>query len=307
MIETECAEQSCWARTQKNAEDDDPYTVRHKKWSLGLKRNIAAHVASGANIAHFDDDDLYASNYLQIMYDEMCKKTAAAVGKEAVQRGEHPVVVTLQHWHMLDLPGVKFRWMDPETDPLVLKKWVKAMQYGYGFSYMYTATAWDQHPFPDLETREDDVWMDDQKRHPQRVHLIEGGQAKGLVAHTFHTDSTSGGEFNCEKRLGKIVSAPENFEDLLSEVQKLAAILVKIPESPHLKQWPVPAWRPWYAWPPHGSLGRKGFGAKGLGVSAKGKGKGKGMGIGLRAGQGFIIRPGMSPTLQRASWQQFSC
>ena len=36
-------------------------------WSLGLKRNLACHLACGAVIAHFDDDDIYAPRYLAHM------------------------------------------------------------------------------------------------------------------------------------------------------------------------------------------------------------------------------------------------
>ena len=40
-------------------------------WSIGLKRNIAANVATGEFIANFDDDDLYAPSYLKTMVGEL--------------------------------------------------------------------------------------------------------------------------------------------------------------------------------------------------------------------------------------------
>eukprot|EP00434_Breviolum_minutum_P019068 symbB.v1.2.016809.t1/scaffold1292.1/size223628/7 len=36
-------------------------------WSLGFKRNLCCHLATGLIIAHFDDDDLYTSSYLEHM------------------------------------------------------------------------------------------------------------------------------------------------------------------------------------------------------------------------------------------------
>jgi len=39
--------------------------------SIGVKRNIACFLARGQVIAHFDDDDLYAPEYLDFMIAQM--------------------------------------------------------------------------------------------------------------------------------------------------------------------------------------------------------------------------------------------
>lgn len=46
-------------------------------WSIGLKRNVACYFASGSVIVHFDDDDLYAPDYITRM---LC---ALQVGKQS--------------------------------------------------------------------------------------------------------------------------------------------------------------------------------------------------------------------------------
>mmetsp|Transcript_109953 Transcript_109953/g.342802 ORF Transcript_109953/g.342802 Transcript_109953/m.342802 type:complete len:719 (-) Transcript_109953:312-2468(-) len=43
------------------------FRVPEKKWCIGLKRNLACYYAAGEVIAHFDDDDMYAPNYLSVM------------------------------------------------------------------------------------------------------------------------------------------------------------------------------------------------------------------------------------------------
>ena len=43
------------------------FEVHPRAWSVGLKRNIACHLARGEVVAFFDDDDLYAPGYLSHM------------------------------------------------------------------------------------------------------------------------------------------------------------------------------------------------------------------------------------------------
>merc|ERR1740121_1682571 len=50
------------------------YEPQPNSWSLGLKRNVAAALAAGRYIAHFDDDDLYSPDYLQYMVRQLEKQ-----------------------------------------------------------------------------------------------------------------------------------------------------------------------------------------------------------------------------------------
>jgi len=105
--------------------------------SLGFKRNVCTHLASGMYIAHFDDDDIYAPRYLDTMLEEMCEQ-----GWDAI---------TLRSWYIYDSSTGKIGHADPRKtedahDPGSLDAW----EYGYGFSYMYTREIATRIPYSDV-------------------------------------------------------------------------------------------------------------------------------------------------------------
>merc|ERR1719221_1224295 len=51
-----------------------PIQDKDNDFSIGLKRNMGIHLASGDWIAHFDDDDLYSPSYLTSMMNEMARE-----------------------------------------------------------------------------------------------------------------------------------------------------------------------------------------------------------------------------------------
>lgn len=107
-----------------------------QSFSLGLKRNICTHVASGIYVAHFDDDDIYAPRYLETMLQEMCEQ-----GWDAI---------TLGTFYIYEIATGKFGHVNPRKthagDPASLD----SLEYGYGFSYMYTRDIATTIPFPDV-------------------------------------------------------------------------------------------------------------------------------------------------------------
>ena len=67
---------------QKMAREDQRIVYKHfgvpeADWSIGLKRNLACHYASGPVIAHFDDDDMYGASYLEDMVKYMADPSLA--------------------------------------------------------------------------------------------------------------------------------------------------------------------------------------------------------------------------------------
>ena len=48
-------------------------------WSVGLKRNLAVHLASGEVVVHADDDDLYAPCYISRMLGTLAGADAATL------------------------------------------------------------------------------------------------------------------------------------------------------------------------------------------------------------------------------------
>jgi len=110
--------------------------------SIGLKRNICTHLASGEYIANFDDDDLYAPGYLDTMIRAMREQ-----GNEAV---------TLGSWFVFDTSAGKFGHVDPKAshglrDPQQADEWL----FGYGFSYIFSRALALENPYPDCDLGED--------------------------------------------------------------------------------------------------------------------------------------------------------
>ncbi len=109
--------------------------------SIGLKRNIGIRVASGELIAHFDDDDLYAPNYLGTMQKEL--------------QHAQVIALTLSTWFVLDMRTGDFSFCDPAL-ALQEVQLVKEMQYGWGFSYFYHKKAALSVPFDDERSMGED-------------------------------------------------------------------------------------------------------------------------------------------------------
>ncbi|CAE7937971.1 unnamed protein product, partial [Symbiodinium sp. KB8] len=111
---------------------EDPRVIyRHqhdegREWPVGLKRNLAIACASGATIAHFDDDDFYAPEYLTELIESM-------QGADAV---------TLASWFVGDAcTGLVARAVP--ADDGSQESWI----LGYGFSYVYRRAAALRRPF----------------------------------------------------------------------------------------------------------------------------------------------------------------
>mmetsp|Transcript_137871 Transcript_137871/g.384440 ORF Transcript_137871/g.384440 Transcript_137871/m.384440 type:complete len:1003 (+) Transcript_137871:61-3069(+) len=146
-----------WTEYKEDMPDMDRAEVRWEGLSLGLKRNIACHLASGAAIMHFNMNALYAADYLGFMHHELM----AEVAQQARWRGKPaegasiPVAVALFDWHTLDFDDEEVRLMDTERRgyevPEVKRQQV---QYGKGVTYTYTRASWELAPFPDVEEPE---------------------------------------------------------------------------------------------------------------------------------------------------------
>mmetsp|Transcript_13366 Transcript_13366/g.33562 ORF Transcript_13366/g.33562 Transcript_13366/m.33562 type:complete len:515 (+) Transcript_13366:47-1591(+) len=223
--------------------DDVVHADKNGLWSLGFKRNVACHLASGSVIAHMDDDDLYSSNYLSYMFEKMMlsARLRSNAGKEREERGRkssggeslQPMLVKLAEWHVLDLQDLSFGFLDPRNDKLVPKKEHHRWTYGWGFSYMFTKSAWELKPFPPVGWSEDIDWADGLMalgvsvsllRLPPSSSKFQSGPG-GLCAHSSHPTSLTGGEYvECAVlgegpigavRTGYRVTIPVEFQSLL--------------------------------------------------------------------------------------------
>ncbi|CAE8706137.1 unnamed protein product [Polarella glacialis] len=161
--------------------------VKHKlpagsDWSIGLKRNIGAHLASGEFIANFDDDDLYAPSYLATMVGELEARSALAV--------------TLSSWFVFDVTRLTWGFCDAIAGGIAQGKDeksldVRAWAYGYGFSYVNRRQASLELPYEDRNMGEDFSFT-------SRLLLQKGENAvqlihdySGICIHLQHGANTS--------------------------------------------------------------------------------------------------------------------
>jgi len=151
-------------------------------WSIGLKRNIGAHLATGELIANFDDDDLYAPSYISSM--------AALLEDQALQ------VVKLSSWFIFEQATCKFAFCDPIAWGLANGKDethadVRQWAYGYGFSYVFRRRAGLDLMYADINLGEDFNFITQlqQRRGAGCVSLFHDDF--GICLHIQHGGNTS--------------------------------------------------------------------------------------------------------------------
>jgi len=227
-----------------DAHVDAPRKARNQEWSLGLKRNIACYLARGVAIAHFDDDDLYAPEYLSWMWSRLLRevKMSDKVLTSPDQGVDPLMAIKLTDWHLLDISTLKFSYLDVLADKDIPPRDRRGWLYGWGFSYFFSRKAWEKAPFPDVEFAEDAGFMEALMAQGVPVTLVRlppaerkstapGGPPNnslssiaGLVAHSQHIHSTSGGEVIESgelrgKRVGTSVIMPTAFNGLMLAVK----------------------------------------------------------------------------------------
>mmetsp|Transcript_37995 Transcript_37995/g.70671 ORF Transcript_37995/g.70671 Transcript_37995/m.70671 type:complete len:1002 (-) Transcript_37995:31-3036(-) len=212
--------------------------ARVEGWTLGMKRNLACHLARGSIIAHFDDDDLYASCYLEIMASKLCH-TLGHDGTCVKSRELIAGAATLQDWHVFDFVDQTFGFVAPLSDTLLEHHMRQSFAYGFGFTYIYSRAAWEMVMFADVEWSEDGHFTEDLMNHGRPVKLIQSSSVKtqtdALAAHSHHRDTTSGGEFvdyqingdygrrpiQRSVRMGQKVEPPQSLQSLLPLVTEI--------------------------------------------------------------------------------------
>jgi hypothetical protein len=110
-------------------------------FTVGLKRDMTLHLASGEFIVNFDDDDVYAPNYISVMVGEL--KTR---GLEAI---------TLSTWHNFYVQSGTCGYSDADSwGPLDAEE-LDEVLYGYGFSYVHRRRIALLMPYPNICFAED--------------------------------------------------------------------------------------------------------------------------------------------------------
>lgn len=193
-------------------------------------------------IAHFDDDDMYAPNYLSWMFSQLlacstkktqsdinpistvnfpgCSNSPVGAHATAPSRCLAPALLKLSSWHMIDLRDLSFRYLDVKTDPSVPDSEREAWLHGWGFSFLYTRSAWELAPFPDISFPEDRCFFEGLVSRQIAVYFVDA-PLEGCIAHSTHFDSTSGGEYTERGApCGQMVAQPVIFRNLVVAAQR---------------------------------------------------------------------------------------
>lgn len=125
--------------------------------SIGAKRNWLVERAQSEFIAHFDDDDFYAKDYLRTMRERLVR--GADLSKLSAWFVYTTRVQKLGYWDTVITRGLHFRFSDELIKPVLLTdenaKSFDSHYAGYGFSYAYRKALWQGTPFPEQDFNED--------------------------------------------------------------------------------------------------------------------------------------------------------
>jgi glycosyltransferase involved in cell wall biosynthesis len=172
----------------------DPRIIYHHdatSLSVGMKRNILAAQASGEYIAHFDDDDYYAPNYISEVLSSLRHNNADATkltGMFIYDARYH----NFFYWDQMKRaerqyickPNFPFSSRVGDTEKAFIKH-----RLGFGFSYVYKRKLWDDIGFPDVNFAEDLCFM----AEATAKHSVLLNQDRiGMCLHVIHQTNLSG-------------------------------------------------------------------------------------------------------------------
>lgn len=189
VVETHRGQGSSFFRQIAEKHSNVVYVSLRRQISIGCKRNLGAYLASGDVIACFDDDDIYAANYINTMVSHL--------------RSKNLVAATLSTWYDYDTRLGACGFVDPQAlndmDLVHGRQYtfmkqlrdsaIESAVYGYGFSYVYTRDAILLRPYPDMNSCEDIFWMLQLRDAVGRVGLVR--DTTGICLHLIHGGNTA--------------------------------------------------------------------------------------------------------------------
>jgi glycosyltransferase involved in cell wall biosynthesis len=134
------------------------YFRRADRLSIGAKRNLAAHLATGEVICQFDSDDYYAPDRIR---DQVLRLTAS--GKTVTGYRNIRFTDGVNWWLNTNWPG------------------------GHGASLCYRRSWWETHPFPEMQCGEDWYFVET----AMRANEFLAADAGEMMYATIHADNTS--------------------------------------------------------------------------------------------------------------------
>ena len=146
-------------------------------FTVGAKRNLTVLMSSGQYLVNFDDDDLYATVYVERMVNEIRQRSLVAL--------------TLSAWHNFFESRDRCGYSTPGCWEPEDHEEYEGILYGYGFSYVYLRALALSFPYPNLAFAEDAPFMLKlrEKMGASRVGLKE--DVEGLCLHIVHPTSST--------------------------------------------------------------------------------------------------------------------
>ncbi len=166
------------------------YIHHPERLSIGKKRNMLIEKAQGEIIVQFDDDDYYASAYIQAMVN--------ALGDEDF--------ITLSGWYAYNMKDQIFAYWDTSavmkhhyvlnslqptevTTGEFVRESLITFVWGYGFSYVFKKTVFPTVQFEDINFGEDFGFV--QNLYKNGFQLKTVPDQTGFVLHMLHENNTS--------------------------------------------------------------------------------------------------------------------
>ena len=208
-----------------NNQSDIKYWHRTQQLSIGSKRNALIRESTGEIIAHFDDDDYYAPNYLSWMHGEMELNHADLV-KLGGWFSLHQRSNTLGFWDTTDFKSEHHIFCGTEDlqtkEEAFSENALRSFLTGYGFSYFYKKSCWESTNFPDRDIGEDSLFLEQLITRGYKTQLALDTEA--ICLHVIHKGNTSRCFPNYilpEFFLQKLFSTYKKQEDAGKSIQKI--------------------------------------------------------------------------------------
>jgi hypothetical protein len=162
---------------QRGSDDDED------DFSVGLKRSMTLHLASGEYVVNFDDDDIYAGTYVTKMVSEM--------------RSRGLVAITLGTWYNYLVSTGEVGYSDPRVEWFVPPETMDQEEmdevvYGYGFSYAHRRNVALALPYPDATFAEDAPFFLRLRAVYGRDRVVAKSDLEGICMHLVHKMNSAG-------------------------------------------------------------------------------------------------------------------
>lgn len=161
--------------------------------TVGAKRNELVSRSSGQYIAHFDDDDYYAPNYISHMISALRERGADLVKLNGIFIYDKRYN---RYFYWNQSQEARTQYVCWPNHPLAsrastdkTRERAELHRLGYGFSYVYSRRVWESIKFPDVTYCEDLQFMT-QAAILYPVAFLEDRQ--GICLHVIHASNLSG-------------------------------------------------------------------------------------------------------------------